>query len=275
MPNFIPLILRNYPKSSIDNKVDLANIIDILYRDRKFDDWNIERTSIKKEVEENLPISIRDFILSICTIYRDINFPGSQVFGIKKGSYARHYKEIKDMFPESKFVELIRDGRAVFNSKKHSIYSGTDKPFETDPYKAAEAWCDRLRLLKEIKKSYEDKTLIMYYENMISNIEKTIESVCNFLDAPYNSDNISKTKKYIAPERYNYLHKNIEKDPLTSRISAWQKTLSRDEIFAFESIAYEYLLSEGYELVNSYETLKNVTIKGKKLSFSLQNCGDG
>lgn len=71
----------------MDNKLDFEDVMDIIERDRKFSDWDIDGTTIWKEVEDSLLKYIRNFILSICTIYRKNNFPESDMFGIKKGSY--------------------------------------------------------------------------------------------------------------------------------------------------------------------------------------------
>ncbi len=205
-----------------------------------------------------LPLSIRDFIISIYTFYRDKYFPASKVFGVKKGSYIYHYSRLKEIFPKAKFIGIIRDGRAVFNSKKQSIYSGTGKPFEINPYRAAKEWCKKLRMLQEIKNTYKE-TLVIYYEKMIQNPIKTVKIACDFLGISSQIGNISNNKKYFVSNRYGDLHKNIGKEALTSRISEWKNALSFDEIFAFESVAYNELLSEGYEIVNSHKSLKNVT----------------
>lgn len=255
--NFIRRIFFQYSKNSVDYKKDLENIIDVIYGERKFSDWGIKRTTIKKTAEDLLPMSIRRFISLVCTIYKDKNFPNSEIFGIKKGGYMRHHKKLKTIFPKSKFITIIRDGRAIFNSKKHSIRSETGKPFETNPFRAAKVWCEKLRFFKEIKTNYEKDTLIISYEKMVSDTDQKLRLVCDFLNITYNSSYTSHDKKYLVSNRYGNLHKNVEKNALTYRISAWQESLSAAEIFAFESIAYNQLLSMGYELVNQVKSLKN------------------
>ncbi|PSP14572.1 MAG: hypothetical protein BRC50_02680 [Cyanobacteria bacterium SW_11_48_12] len=157
---------------------------------------------------------------------------------------------MKSTFPNSKFLAIIRDGRrdgrAVFSSQKNSIYSRTGRPFQTNPYRAAKAWCKMVDILKEIKREYPQESLVIYYENLIRNREKTMELVCDFLDVSKNSSG----QGYVVPERYGELHKNVGKEPIQSKITAWQQLLSKKEVKAFESVAHEKLLSEGYELVN-------------------------
>jgi hypothetical protein len=208
-------------------------------------------------------MSIGRFLSLICPIYRDNNFPDSEIFGIKKGGYMRYSKKLKMIFPKSKFITIIRDGRAIFNSKKHSKKSETGKPFETNSFRAAKVWCEKLRLLKEIKTNYAEDTLNIFYEQMVTETDQTLRSVFDFLNIPYDLSYPSTGKQYSVSNRYGNLHENIEKNALTTRISQWQQDLSDAEIFAFESIAYDQLLSEGYELINQVKSLRNPLNKVK------------
>ncbi len=261
--NFIPFIILRYPKDSIDNKYDLELFLNIIYTDKKFNDWNIKRDDIKGVLLEVLPISVRDSILAICAAYRNKNFPEAKVFGIKKGGYLKYYRKLKKLFPQSKIIGIIRDGRAVFNSKKESIYSETGKPFEIDPYKAAKKWCKCINLLREIKQRHKE-TLIIRYKEMITDPGKVIKTICKFLDIFYNLNKPLVDKAYFISSRYRNLHRNIEKGALGNRISAWRTSLSDNEIYAFESVAYNHLIREGYEPINAKKLSKNPTKKLKR-----------
>ncbi len=254
--NFIIMIFRHYPKCSVDNNQDLEKLINIIFRDFKFNDWNINRATIREIKKKELPISINNFILTICQIYRDHTFPDSEMFGFKKGNYLDFCDEIKEIFPKSKFIGIIRDGRAVFNSKKKSIASKTGLPIETNPLKAALRWCKVLNMLRDYEKKYDD-ILIIYFKDIIKKPNETVNKSIEFLNVSDILEISPKEKKYIIPVRYKDLHKNIEENPILCRISAWKKSLSKDELYAFESIAYNYLISEGYPLINSRISLKN------------------
>ncbi|MFC2061372.1 sulfotransferase [Elusimicrobiota bacterium] len=254
--NFITKIILLYNKDSISNKNELHKVLDIIRSEDKFEDWNIDIDLIEKEIENRLPVSVRALILLICAKYKDDNFPEADIFGIKKGSYVNFYRKIKEIFPESKFIGIIRDGRAVFNSKKNSIRSETGKPFETDPYRAAKQWRRAVRLLKKIEDEYQD-ILIIKYEEIVKDTVSIIEKVCDYLDIPYNSENTADDRKYYVSEKYGDIHKNINEPPDSSRITAWRQELTEKEIYVFESITYKELIKEGYELVNREGLLRD------------------
>jgi hypothetical protein len=246
--NFISGIFRKYVRSTIDNEKDLQAILDVVYADNKFSDWQIQRQELDQYIEKKYPISLKNFILQICSLYRTKNYPNSQILGLKKGAYLLNYQRMKETFPKAKFIEIIRDGRAVFNSKKHSIYSVTGKPFETDPYKSAQEWCRMTSLFREVSQKYPTETISIRYEQMIQNPEDTVERLGQFLKVKQLDE--SDLKTYAVPERYGKLHQNINKKPLQERIDAWQKTLTSKEIYIFEAAAYQHLLQANYKLVN-------------------------
>ncbi|AFZ29975.1 hypothetical protein Glo7428_1413 [Gloeocapsa sp. PCC 7428] len=258
--NFIKVILTNYSKELIENEQDLHTIINVLYKDAKFNDWQIHAEEIIQFVQPSLPVSVEDFILSICTVYKEKNFPKAKLFGLKHIYYLSEFEKMKSMFPNSKFIGIIRDGRGVFNSQKNSIYSVTGKPFETDPYKGAKRWCTTISLLKQLSNKYPKDTTTIYYEELVNCPEETVKLLCVFLGVIYQG-NLEVSQKYVVPERYGNLHSNIDKEAITDRIDGWKKSLSKSEIYTFESVAYKYLISAGYKLINNYFLLKMKRIK--------------
>lgn len=253
--NFITALLSKYEKETIDNDADLKQTIDIIYQDNKFSDWKLDRAELENYIDRSFPLTIRDLILQVCTLYKQNNYPNSQFFGLKKGVYLTKYREMKQLFPQAKFVSIVRDGRAVFNSKKHSIYSVTGKPFETDPKRAAKEWCRMYGFLQQVVQKYPTETIDIQYEKMIEDPDSIIAELREFFDISEVKE--FGDKSYEISERYGNLHKNVKKEPLEKRITAWQETLSAEEIYAFESVAYKELLSAGYPTINRKFWLDN------------------
>ncbi len=250
--DFVPDILRKYPDSKINDSQELQRLFDILARDRKFPDLRIDYESIKKNI--SYPISKKEFIKLICTLFHNQYFPDAVRIGFKKNNYINKYEQIKNIFPDCQSIGIIRDGRAVYNSKKNSVYSKTGRPFQTDPKKAAKEWLKGNRRISEVRKKYNDM-LIVYYEDLILHTEKVLESISNHLDIDLHE--INDNKAYYVADRYGALHENINKEPLVSRIEAWKNSLTNDEIFIYEAATYRHLKRHNYELINKEEILEN------------------
>lgn len=253
--NIVTDLIVHFGKSfEIKNNKELKRVLGVLYKDKKFHNWNFSKNSLIDNFDSKLPIKIKAFILEIFDMYTKANFPDATIFGIKKGSYLKYFQDIIKLFPNSKFIGLIRDGRAVFNSKKNSYNSKWEK-FETNPFIASRLWCESIRMIRKIEEIYP-KTIVIKYEKLIKNPDKVIGLILKFLGVKIH-ENEHESKKYKIPEGFKHIHKNINKDPKKKRIFAWRKSLSRDEIFAFESLAYKFLLQENYKPIFSRNSLKN------------------
>lgn len=266
--NFIIKILNNYKKKRIESISDLEYLLKIIENDSKFSDWRLGIKEIRENTKNKLPLSPRGFLLTIFSIYKKKHSSKFYFFGIKKGNYINNYKQIKNIFPNAKYICLIRDGRAVFNSKKNSIYSKTGEPFETNVYKAAKRWSYVVNLMLDLKKENPKQTLILYYENLINNKEKVLEKTYNFLEIkPRKKPN---KENYIIPKRYGNIHDNIKKEADASIIDKWKKNLSKEEIYSFENIASEELKNHGYDFYSkkySINLLKRIKIKVKSFLY--------
>ena len=247
--NFVTYIISQYGTKDITSKSDIQFLCDIIGRDRKFRDWQLNIKEIQSHTEEQLKLnqklSPRDFFGIILRLYGE-QFENDQFsrFGFKKGSYISFFQELKEIFPNTKFVHLIRDGRAVFNSKKHNAYSVTGQPFETNPSQAAQTWKQTIKLSRQIHNLYPKDSLIIHYEKLIQNPDLTLNKVVDFLNInPIESVCFT---QYTVPERYGKLHNNIEKKPLKSRMDSWKTSLNLQEIEQYELVAGEILKQEGY-----------------------------
>lgn len=248
--NMVSLLFSQYQKEIIRDGFDLDEVIAIISQDAEFQNWYISPNEIRQALSHAYPISIREFILAMCKLYMQKHHPQATLFGFKKGSYRQFYQRINKLFPDAKFIGLIRDGRAVFNSKKHSLHTVTGKPFTTDPVQAALRWRSTVKLLRQIRKEFPERTLLIHYEELVHNPVETVLMICTFLNVQCHAKPETESK-YILPERYNELQPNIFKSAINSRIDDWKNSLSAEEILVFESLAYKQLVSEGYKLTST------------------------
>jgi hypothetical protein len=149
----------------------------------------------------------------------------------------------------------MRDGRAVFSSKKKAIALHTGQPFETDPVPAAKRWIRAARGFEKLQKKYPDRCLGVTYEELITDPDSVLTSIFRFLNLADQTVSIRYGDDDWVPDRYNQIHSNVRKPPQTSRITAWQQELSVEEIQRYEGVAGFELRKYGYKLLNEDKLL--------------------
>ncbi|GAN31521.1 sulfotransferase [Candidatus Brocadia sinica JPN1] len=80
------------------------------------------------------------------------------------------------MFPDAKFIHIVRDGRDVFDSWRKM------NSFNDNVAAAALDWRYKLfRIEKSFKKIPEENKITIRYEDLLENPENTIKSICSVI----------------------------------------------------------------------------------------------
>jgi hypothetical protein len=238
----IKLIRQGYSADQEIGPGDWLEIKRIIHEDRKFTDWDLPVNMLEDRL--TLPIKFGSLLEEVFTAYVERKGVTEHcIFGIKKGSFSPYYKQIKAVFPGSKFIILIRDGRAIFSSQKRSLKSTDGLPFESDVRKSVSYWNDAMRLFDEIALNYPGDTFVVKYEDLVSDDgQEAINDILKFIGTSPKPA----VFEYSIPERYgSELHKNVDKPPINSRRSKWKNELSEYERSYFTWKAWKSL--EKYE----------------------------
>lgn len=247
--NFVVNLLKSLGDGAIGDDESLARVIDSLYREAKFQDWGIDRAKLSSHLASRLPLSFADVVRAVLIFYCDGEFPGCKVYGVKKGGgYIRHASALVNHFPRAKFIHIVRDGRAVFNSQKQAIHTRKQRPFETNAQRAATRWSEIVRTFDEFAKQHPANAMEVLYEDLIADQAATLQPVLAFLEVGGGAtSNATATDAYV-PERQKYLHPNVGKPPIKSRIDGWKRELAAREIKIFEKVAGRELKRKSYAL---------------------------
>lgn len=249
--NCIKYLLDKNKGEILTNKT-INTYLSILFDEDKFEDWHLDRKELEMFILPLLPLSLAEFINHILVFYeKKSEFSGDYV-GIKKNVFP-YLDRLITLFPEMKLVGVIRDGRAVFASKKSNVLSRRKQRFENSAKVAAKIWVEKRNILREFEQKHPQNTIILKYEELLSNLDFVLSKVGDF----FNLNRIIPPRNaYYVPSRYNKIHGNVGKKPIKNRAIAWKESLSEKEIKTFERIASKTLVEEEYELVYSVDELK-------------------
>jgi Sulfotransferase family len=149
---------------------------------------------------------------------------------------------LDEIFPASKFIHIVRDGRAVAHSLKSMRWGPNDVEA------SAQWWLSRLATAVMCELALgSDRVLRVRFEDLLAGPSSVLESICAFLKIEFEASMIE-GGGYQLPDYWNHGHGLVSRSPDASRIAAWTQELAPADIERFESIAGPALEFFGYPL---------------------------
>lgn len=172
---------------------------------------------------------------------------GKSRWGDKTPEHMLHLAGIREVFPEAKFIHLIRDGRDAAESLKRMFFG----PSTID--RIAALWKKYILLFESFKPSLpQNDYLEIYYEALVQEPEKILASLLEFLGEGSREDAARLVSEYErkVPQGFDpSIHPLAGKPVSSGKIGIFRRNLSRREIEIFEGIAGGELKTFGYSLV--------------------------
>jgi hypothetical protein len=188
-------------------------------------------------------------IFSVREMLPDKNYPTHKMWLEKTTSSDIYINEIFKMYPNSKFIHILRDPRDSWAV----IKNGWDKHYKTQ-YDSIERlfrsvidrnYLDQRMAIENPQIYGKNKYMVLKYEDLVMEPESTIKDVCSFIGMDYNLVNIEPTFCGI-PWEGNSLADIRYKTVATNRIGIYNK-LPMEEIKVLEYYFREYMLKFGYK----------------------------
>ena len=235
----IPLLKKKFLHRKIE-KDSLTALIRYLSLNAQFKLWNYDSRAFLSQLSQKNGISLRDLIDGLFSSYCDSR--GKKIWGDKTPSFFRKLDILSALFPDAKFIHIIRDGRDVFDSWRRM-----------DPSKgnAAVTALDWRYKLFRIEKSFtgipESNKIIIRYEDLIDGPYTTIKAVCRMIGINYEDrmlDFYKTSHEYIGTHHSELIFKPIDRENKYK----WKKNLSLREIVVFNLLSKHCLKKNGYEI---------------------------
>ena len=180
-------------------------------------------------------------------------------FVLKDPELTYHIRALKQFIPDSKFIIIIRDGHAVVNSYKENKWG-----LGTNVYTGALRWKKEVQLQKSFMKEFPDSFLLIKFEDLITDLEKTLRKICVHLSIVFDAEMLNYN---LATAQFNTNQSNINtnQQPDKKIAQKWKSKLSDHEINIIESVAMDELLDNCYPLIGNIISLR----KYQKLYYNL------
>lgn len=142
----------------------------------------------------------------------------------------RHFDRLLEIWPNARFLHLVRDGRDVARSVVGMGWAGN--PWHgASRWLQAEATWDRLQVALPPERWVEVR-----YEQLIADPERALRRLCDFVGVPFD------------PAMFDYARTSTYDLPEAGLVGQWRSKLAPREVRLVESCIGPVLLDRGYAL---------------------------
>jgi hypothetical protein len=223
----------------------VQHLVDHLFAEVQFREWGLTRNEVegcvvglgdrrsKQEVVHSLLhlyFTKRDDTAGMCVL---------------KSSAFHHIRLLRAWYPDALFVHIVRDGRAVYCSKRSSR-SVNGRPMQRNLIKAALDWRRNVRTAQK----FSECVATVRFEDLVRDPDHVLAHVLNLLEVPPAGRVTTKHQgdyhRQIGAAQA-HLHPNAGKPPQHDRTDHWRNVLSVREVALYEKIAGRELRLHGYQ----------------------------
>ena len=197
---------------------DTRDYLQFLATDRIFNNSNLDI-----DATLDYPALIKSFLIQ--KQRRD----GKQFIG---ATCHRHYDRLLKLFPDARFIYLLRDPRDVARSTIGMGWAG-------NVWKGVDRWIEAEELWGKMKKTIRASSYVeVRYEDLIAAPEATLSTVCNFLNIEYDNQMMS----YPAYTTYSI--------PDPTLVEQWKRKLTKKQVQLVESRAGSFMNERKYVIIS-------------------------
>lgn len=239
--DFIYKYLPN--KSDEAEKKDLVNFFNNHYR---FKQWKIDASKIKslpnKITNNNYNIVIENTVKSFAEYNSKIH--EKELIRIDHTpSNIKSFNIINELFPQSKFIYIIRDPRAVYASIKGLDWGPNSS------LKLSQLWIEYTATYFAIQKLYPSRICLVKYEDILKNAKPQIKKLCDFIEIEYDDNLLENENGFKIPKYTFSQHALVGKTLDKSRIDNWKRELKKLDVNIIESQCGCILNALGYKAI--------------------------
>ncbi len=168
---------------------------------------------------------------------------GKERWADKTPPYLAHVDELAAVWPDARFVVLVRDGRDV-------ALSLMSVPFgPNNVWAAARFWAEGIRRGLDAEARHPGRVLTVRYEDVVAEPRASVQRVCRFVELDYDEEMlaIERTDRSKLPSDRAGWFTNVWAGINASAVGRWKREMSPQQQRVFTAVAGRELELLGYE----------------------------
>jgi Sulfotransferase family len=242
--HFIPGLWRTRARFEDNGRIDAVRLMAEIASTRWFQAWELSTDAVIARVRQLPSPGFADVIGSVFLAYADTR--GKQRWGDKTPGYVVEIPTLSTIFPNARFVHVVRDGRDVALSLREMDWGHRRGPHAV-PH-MAEYWRQRVRRGRAAGVVLGSaRYMEVRYESLVEHPETILNELCRFLAITPDPSMLRFFEHATAavPEDRGGFHRNLSR-PITRGLRDWRVDMSPADVAAFEAVAGDDLDEMGY-----------------------------
>jgi hypothetical protein len=246
---FILNLYPKYGKLEYWTHKTLEEFYDDLLNQWQFRAWNVNHEKLKSGILACEGPCTYPYLCQVVYKHQISFYPKQTIrmIGDKNPGYSIYPDRLKKIYPDARFIYILRDYRDNFHSIKNVDF---ELPIVSV---VVFKWKYFYKQALRASKKYPDSFIFIRYEDLVSEPEARFGEICKFLDIPYVPECFDFYKmKSKAEETYPVVilkkhHKSLFNPVNTSRIGLWKNSMSKSQVRIADLVAGKYAEMAGYE----------------------------
>ena len=242
---FLISLKNKYGEYNNWNKILLKNFLSDLWEEKRLATWwQLEFDELK---EMMMQFEGNHSYARICqAVYQLLSLkagkPERTITGDKNPTYTLFIPELLELFPEARFVCMVRDFRDnILSFQKASFdLNGTAS--------LAQRWVGYNSEILKYHTYFPKQFLLVKYEDFLFNPEQELTKICHFLGVEFDNILLDFYKKGRKLEAWQ---QNLDKPLDPSRVDAWKRKMNEADLAVAETICGKPAKELGYDLNSS------------------------
>jgi hypothetical protein len=221
---------------------EIESAVAIITSDYRWPDMKLDAQDFRRAVSQlNQP----DLRALVEVVYRwHLHAEGKSRWGDKTPIYIEILPQLAQMYPGSRFIHLVRDGRDVAKSFQATGWVG---PWLHDNMRE---WLKALRYhWRWMGSQYRGHILVVRYEDLVLRMDATLRQICAFIGEEFEPQMLAWEGRVDeqVPAREQVRHTKLKMRIGEEGVDRWKREMSRREIFVCEAFMGSHLGRLGYE----------------------------
>ncbi len=236
---FLIPLLDQLPLTGALTDQEKSRAFELISTHSRWKDWECRNEVLREAI---FSTEVTDLASLVNQVFIDCSgMCGKVRWADKTPKYSYYVAKLQEVFPSAKFIHLFRDARDTCVSMRNGGWC------EGDIQRIARQWTGMTLAARQGRALGPENYLEVSYESLVTNPEKTLRLVCDFLEESYDPDmlNFYKTAAKETAPWEEKLHVKTRSPVGVANIGTWRKELSRWELWVIESYASSTMTSLG------------------------------